>query len=512
MSLLAVAQAFVGRQAGAEPPCAKRIEEVIDAPMFQQAHWGILIAELQTGRTLYARDADKLFVPASVTKLFSVAAALDALGADYRFETPVFVHGEIDAAGRLQGDLVLVASGDLTLGGRTDGDGHIAFESSDHIYADFDSRTQLTKPNPLAGLDELARQIAASGVKRVAGDVLVDDRLFDHAEGTGSGPSRLTPIMVNDNLIDVLVTPAEAGAPARVEWRPKTACYRVDAQVETASEDHKSRIKVTSAGPGRLVVRGQIAAGHAPLVGTYEVDDPASFARSLLIEALRRAGVSVDASPLGENRTADLPSRDAYAGMKRVAVLVSPPFSEEARLVLKVSHNLHASTLPLLVAAGRGQRTLRQGLQCQREFLAKAGLEVDTISFGGAAGGDPADYVTPRATVQLLRYMATRPDFAVYRDALPILGEDGTLARAVAEDSPARGKVRAKTGTLLWANVMNGGHLLTSKALAGYMTTGKGREAAFAIFVNHVHTSNSAEREQVGKTLGKLCEIICAAE
>lgn len=512
MSLFACMLAVVGSAAVAEPPCAKRIEEVIDAPLFQQAHWGILIAELQTGRTLYARDADKLFVPASVTKLFSVAAALDALGADRRFETPVFARGEIDASGRLQGDLVLVASGDLTLGGRTGADGRIAFEDSDHIYADFDGRTQLTEPDPLAGLDELARQIAASGVKRVTGDVLVDDRLFDHAEGTGSGPSRLTPIMVNDNLIDVLVTPAEAGAPARVEWRPKTACYRVDALVETVGEDRKTGIKVTSAGPGRLVVRGRIAAGHAPVVGAYEVDDPASFARSLLIEALRRAGVAVEASPLGENQAANLPPRDGYAGMKRVALFVSPPFSESARLVLKVSHNLHASTLPLLVAAQCGQRTLRQGLRCQREFLAKAGLEVDTISFGGAAGGDPADYVTPRATVELLRYMTSRPDFAVYRDGLPILGQDGTLARAVGPDSPARGKVRAKTGTLLWSNAMNGGHLLTSKALAGYMTTEKDRKLAFALFVNHVHTNSSADREQVGKTLGRLCEIIYAEE
>lgn len=513
LAIVVVMLAFGAGRTLAEPPWLERIEAVIDAPPFQQAHWGILIADAKTGKALYSRNPDKLFVPASVTKLFSVAAALDALGADYRFETPIWARGEIDEAGRLQGDLILVASGDLSLGGRTDVDGRIAFENSDHIYADFDGHSRLTKPDPLAGLDELARQVAASGVRRVTGDVLVDDRLFDHAEGTGSGPSRVTPIMVNDNLIDILATPAAAGEPAKVEWRPKSDAYRVDAEVETVAEGEKTRIKVSSAGPGRLIVRGQIAAGHAPVVGVHEVEDPASFARALLIEALRRAGVAVDASPLAENRADHLP-RDAYAGknMKRVAALTSPPFAESARLVLKVSHNLHASTLPLLVAARCGKRTLADGLRCQREFLAKAGLDVDTISFGGAAGGDPADYVTPRAAVQLLRYMTTRPDFAVYRDGLPILGEDGTLARAVAKESPARGKAQAKTGTLLWSNAMNGGHLLTSKSLAGYLTTAKGRELVFAMFVNHVHTKSSADREKVGKTLGKLCEIIYEAE
>ncbi|HEV7221462.1 MAG TPA: D-alanyl-D-alanine carboxypeptidase, partial [Pirellulales bacterium] len=130
-------------------PLAKRIETVIDAPQFKQAHWGVLAADLKTGDVLYARDPDKLFVPASVTKLFSVAAALDALGAEYRFETPLYARGEIDAAGLLKGDLILVASGDLSLGGRTTAEGRIAFTNSDHIYADFDGRSELTKPDPL---------------------------------------------------------------------------------------------------------------------------------------------------------------------------------------------------------------------------------------------------------------------------------------------------------------------------------------------------------------------------
>jgi D-alanyl-D-alanine carboxypeptidase/D-alanyl-D-alanine-endopeptidase (penicillin-binding protein 4) len=502
---------FVESALGGEP-LAKQIEQVIDGPPFKQAHWGVLAVDLKTGDVLYSRAPDKLFAPASVTKLFSVAAALDALGADHRFETPVYARGEIDAMGTLHGDLILVASGDLSFGGRTDEQGRIAFSNSDHIYADFDGNAVLTKPDPLSGLNEIAHQIAAAGVRRVAGEVLVDDRLFDHASGTGSGPSNLTPIMVNDNLLDFLVTPSAAGEPAHLEWRPKSRSYRVDAHIDTVAADGKTQIRVSSAGEGRIIVRGQIAAGHAPLVGTYEVDDPASFARSLLIEALRHAEVAVDASPLKTNSPAELPAKDAYAAMKRVALLTSPPFSESAKLVLKVSHNLHASTLPLLIASKHGQRTLTEGLHRQREFLAKAGLDVDTISFGGAAGGDPADYVTPQATVQLLRYMSTRPDFALYREGLPILGQDGTLARAAGPDCAARGKVQAKTGTLLWSNRMNGGHLLTSKSLAGYLTTAKGREVAFALFVNHVHTKSSAEREQIGKTLGKLCEILYQAE
>lgn len=489
------------------PDLIGKLDAFLQAPAYKQARWGLLVVDLGSGESLYEHEADKLFAPASVTKLYSVAAALDALGADYKFETPVYVRGEVNASGRLEGDLILVASGDLSMGGRTDDAGHIAYTNADHIYGG--DGVELTKGDPLAGLNELARQVAASGIHAVQGDVLIDDRLFDHAEGTGSGPSRLTPIMINDNLVDLIVSPAAKDQPATVECRPKTEAIQIDAQVRTIASDGRTKVHVESAGRNRLVVRGEIAAGRKPLVRSEEVEDPASFARALLIEALKRAGVSVQASALANNRTDHLPPRESYAQQRRVALLTSPPFAESARLVLKVSHNLQASTLPLLVAAKHGQRTLAEGLMRQHDFLAKAGVDVETISFGGAAGGHAADFVTPRATVRLLRYMSTRDDFARYREALPVLGVDGTLAKAVGEKSRARGKVQAKTGTLFWNNVMNGSELLTSKALAGYLTTTAGRQLAFAAFVNNVPSKGSADRERVGRALGELCELLC---
>lgn len=384
------------------------------------------------------------------------------------------------------------------------------YKNSDHTYANGNERAELTEPDPLAGLGELARQVAGSGIRRIRGDVLIDDRLFHKSEGTGSGPSRLVPIMVNDNLIDIVITPAAAaGSAASATWRPESLAYRVDAQVDTVEAGQATSVQVVAAGPGRIIVRGQIAAGHKPLVRVFEVEDAASWARTLLIESLRRTGVAVDSSPLAANRPDALPPRQAYEQLTQVACLCSPPFAESARLILKVSHNLHASTLPLLVAVKHGERTLAEGLRLQHDFLSRAGVEVETISFGGAAGGSRADYTTPRATVQLLRHMATRPDFAVYEDALPLLGVDGTLASAVKADSPARGKVHAKTGTLFWENTMNARYLVTSKALAGYMTAASGRRLAFAFFVNGTHIEKSSDTTREGRTLGRLCEMVC---
>ena len=506
--ILSASLALARPSPAAAPTLAARLNEVIDGPDYKHAHWGLLLVDQENDVVLHEHNADKLFAPASTTKLYTVASALDTLGAEHRFETPVYRRGKLSTAGELTGDLILVAQGDLTLGGRAAADGRIVFKDVDHTYANGSTLGELTEPDPLAGLNDLARQVAAAGVTRVRGDVLIDDRLFDKAESTGSGPSQLTAIVVNDNVIDFLITPGVPGAPATVEWRPKTSAITVDAKVETGAGGQDPKIQISSPAPGRIVVRGRVAAGSKPLVRVSEVPDAAAFARALFIEALGRAGVAVDASPLAANRGDLLPARGSYQASERVAHLTSAPFREEAKLILKVSHNLHASTLPLLVAAKNGRRTLADGLHLQHDFLVRARIDVDTISFGGGAGGARSDYTTPRATVQLLRYMATRPDFAVYESALPVIGVDGTLASVIDANSTARGKVQAKTGTLSWENTMNGRYLLTSKALAGYMTTATGRKLTFAMFVNLTHLNKGSDTVREGRTLGRLCEII----
>lgn len=489
---------------------AASLQAAIGEAQFKNAHWGILIVDRATNATIYEQQADKMFAPASTTKLFSTAAALDALGPDYRFQTPIYAIGKVEA-GRLAGDLVLVASGDLTLGGRTDESGHVAFTDSDHIYAQFVSTAELTKPDPLAGLNALAKQVAATGVKYITGDVLIDDRLFEEAESSGSGPERVTPIMVNDNLVDFVIEPTESGKPAKITWRPQSVALRVDLQVQTVGEKESTTVSIDAPGENSFVVRGQISAGRKPLVRTVEVSEPASFARALLIEALQRAGVRVDASPLAANRRDALPKASEYPTANRVAMLESPPFAENAKLILKVSHNLHASTLPLLIAAKHGERTLVEGMRRQHEFFHRAGCDMDSISFGGAAGGARADYVSPRATVQLLQFMSRHKAASAFRDGLPVLGLDGTLARVVPAESPAKGKVAAKTGTLLWGNAGNGRFILTSKALAGYATAANGRELVFAMFLNNMPIAESeAGAKLAGQKLGALCEIMVA--
>jgi serine-type D-Ala-D-Ala carboxypeptidase/endopeptidase (penicillin-binding protein 4) len=496
----------------ARPPAAaagltKQLDAVLDGPDYKHASWGVLVVDGKTGETVYERNPEAMLAPASVTKLFSCAAALVALGPDSTAETAVYQRGVV-TGGALRGDLILVAAGDLTFGGRAK-DGKTVFKDKDHTYANSGlGDAELTDTDPLAALDALAKQVKEAGITQIDGEILVDDRMFARTRGSGSGPDVVAPILVNDNVIDVVVEPgAKAGDSAKVTTRPETAYFQVDALVTTAEEKSAATIQLVPVGPNQFAVRGKVPAGGKPQVRVYPVEEPALFARAVFVEALRRNGVKALA-PVLRPTAINLPAKDAYEKMTKVAAFTSPPFKEAVTVTLKVSHNLYASTLPCLVAAARGFNNAEAGLREQRKILKDLGVDVNQVSFGGGAGGAQADYVTARATVQLLQGMAKRSEWDAYKTALPVLGVDGTLSEAVPASSPAKGKVFAKTGTLVWHDAANDRLLLKSKALAGTMTTKNGTALYLALFVNNVPLPDGAGPTREGKVLGKLCEIL----
>jgi D-alanyl-D-alanine carboxypeptidase/D-alanyl-D-alanine-endopeptidase (penicillin-binding protein 4) len=502
---VAAVPAAEGRPSG---ELSRKLGELIDGPDYKHASWGILVADAKTGETVFARNPDAMFAPASVTKLFSSAAALVALGPEHTSETPVYQRGLV-LGGTLRGDLILVASGDLTFGGRTAKDGRTLFRDHDHTYANSGlMEAELTDTDPLAGIDALARQVKGAGITRIDGEILVDDRLFAKARGSGSGPDVVSSVLVNDNVIDVTITPGEkAGDPATVKTRPETAFYQVDALVSTGAAGSAADLHLITVAPNQFAVRGRVPQGHKPFVRIYPVDDPTLFARALFVEALRRHGVQANAAVLRPG-SINLPDKSVYGGLKKVAAYKSPPLRDAITVTLKVSHNLYASTLPCLLAASKGATTAEAGLREQGKILKELGVDTNAVSFGGGAGGAPADHVSARATVQLLQGMAKRPEWEAYRDGLPVLGVDGTLSEAVPPESPARGKVSAKTGTLIWFDAANQRFLLKSKALAGVMTTKSGSTLYLAAFVNNVPLPKDTGSSREGKALGRLCEIL----
>lgn len=477
------------------------IKKIMDKPAYANGSWSMLAVDLTTGRAVAEQDADKLAFTGSTRKLFSVGLALDTLGADHTTTTGVYRDGAVDASGVLHGDLVFVGAGDLTLGGRRTADGGIAYTAFDHNDANNLGTGILTPQDPLTALNDLAKQVKASGITKIDGDVAVDDRLFTPYR-VPNQQLLITPTMLNEDMVDVTITPTQPGQPATIDYRPKTAAFAVTGTVMTtaAGTDATVAIPVGKTPNGSSVkgvvncvgtpsctgaVSGTIPVDYkAPLsgdhqfVGTFRLDDPESFARSAFVQSLQQAGVAVAAPEVEANPTAGLPASPHYAASKRVASYTSPQYADQAKLILKVSLNLGANLALTQYGLTKGQKTIKGALAAERRALIHDGIPGASFDFPTNGSGSPDSKATSRAIVDMLRHMSKTSVADPYRQALPLLGVDGSLAET-GRDLPAKGHVYGKTGT----TVTDGE--LVAQNLAGYVDARNGHRIAYAIILNN---------------------------
>jgi D-alanyl-D-alanine carboxypeptidase len=190
------------------------IQTILNKPLYKNATWGLRVVD-PDGKVLVNLNPLHNFFIASVRKLFTVGELLNEVGPDHTYNTPVYYQGTIDSAGVLQGNLIFVAPGDLAMGGRTNPDGTIAISNYDHNEADSLGNAVLTSPDPLAGYKDLAQQVA-SRIKKITGDVIIDDRLFQPFNFRKE--FNLSPIFVNDDVVNLTINPTQPGNSASVVW------------------------------------------------------------------------------------------------------------------------------------------------------------------------------------------------------------------------------------------------------------------------------------------------------
>lgn len=504
------AQQPSGAQQGGDPASVlgTRVQQVMDRPEFKHAFFGIAFYSLGDGRMTWSHNATKLFVAASTTKLLTEGTALQLLGADYRFRTRVYRTGRLNN-GTVEGDLVLVGSGDPNLSGRIQPGDKLAFENVDHAY-DASPDTRAVPGDPLAVVRELAGQVTAKGIKRVTGRVLVDVSLFREGErelGTGVV---ISPIIVNDNLVDLTIGAGpQAGAPTTVQVTPSSPYVKFVNKSTTGAAGSRPSITWSSDvtdpdGTHTVAISGSFPADKQPILFSYAVPEPSRFAEVVFADALRAQGVTVNlATAAAQREYRGTPA--SYTAENLVAEHVSPPLSEEVKVTLKVSQNLHASTTPYIVKSILARSdSAKTGFDLEREFLQRAGLDLGGAQQTDGAGGDAR--FSPDFMVHYLEYMSKQPNFEAFLRALPVLGKDGTLWN-VQTTSPAAGHVFAKTGTLGNYDALNRKQLLAAKGLAGYLTTPSGKRYALALYVNNVSLDPDDITRIAGQALGEIAAI-----
>jgi len=481
---------------------ATHLDAIAARPAYAHTQFGLAVYDLRTRSMLYARNAGRFFVAASTTKLLTEGTTLATLGPGYRFRTIVYRTGPLDAAGILHGDLVLVASGDPNLSGRLRPDGTLAFENEDHSY-DGSPDTKAVPGDPLAALRDLAAQIAARGVKQITGNVVVDDSLYPAGTPESGTGVVISPIMVNDNIVDLTVTPAaRPGDPVVVSVSPQTPYATFVNKATTGAKGTRRTIIVPDGeaapdGSRTVTITGSIPVDSQPILYAYDVPSPRRFAEFAFAQTLAAAGVSVakSSTELAMNHDALKPF---YTDSNAIATHISPPLSEEVKVTLKVSDNLHAATMPYLWAP---THDLQKGFGVERSFLQRGGLDTSAAVQNGGLGGDA--FFTPSFMVAYLAYVRAQPFFPVLYASLPVLGV-GTLFN-IQNGSPAAGQVHAKTGTWGTGDLLNDRSMISGKGLAGYMTTASGREIAFCFYLNNLAgPPDETAPRAAGQILGEL--------
>ena len=461
----------------------QRAEAALAASGPDKGAWGVLVMDAATGETLFARNPDAYFMPASDAKLFTTAFALATLGQNYRVRTTVASSGAIDANGVLNGDLVLIGRGDANLSNRK------------FPYAKKEERDG----PPEKVLADLASDIAAHGVKEIKGDVIADDTLFQH-EPFPSGwlvddilwsyGAAVSAIAVNDNTFAlVLKAGAAEGDPARYDTGFAGDFYTVENSVLTSPRGAEEQLAVSRDPGSRLIrVTGSMPVDAPPRRLNIAVEDPAEFAAGVLARLLTARGVKIEGLP--HARHFAIPAVAATALPTVLAEHMSVPLSDDVRLTNKNSENLHAELLLLLAAHEKsGATDYEDAAKVEADFFRTAGIADGDVVLSDGSGLSRKDLITPRAAVQLLRYAAKQPWGELYRSTLPVAAEDGTLSDRM-KNTPAAGRISAKTGTI--------GH---GNALSGYATTVRGEQVLFSILGNN----NNMHVQDANKVIDTIC-------
>jgi D-alanyl-D-alanine carboxypeptidase/D-alanyl-D-alanine-endopeptidase (penicillin-binding protein 4) len=458
-----------------------RIEELINQSD-PNVNIGIKIVSLSDNRVLYEQNADRHFVPASTIKLATIAAALHYLGPNYRFDTHLYTD-KINHKNNTIKNIYIQGSGDPSL--------------MDH------------------DLVNLARELKQQKIKKISGNIYIDDYVFDHLllsnsamEGDrkfGYG-APVCGLNLNYNRLLIKTVPAhKTELLAHAIVKPVTNYIKVSSRAQTKnnannnlkiSVEHNKQEKSweqvddSLCAGDHVYINGSIAAKASASYSLLAIKDPAILAGNFFKEQLELLGIEIDSKIMRKKIPADALKLSSHQSSALSAMLID---------FTKISNNIAMDTLVKAIAAYHGEKpaTFSGGLKYINNFLKEeVGISAGSLIAADGAGTSRYNLITPNQMVMLLKYAANRftmgPEFMA---AMPLAGE-GTLSSRVKNPRLA-GNIRAKTGSMSGIS-----------ALAGYFLGEHGQRYAFAIMMNGFIGNSSKYIELQNNILSTLSSPI----
>ena len=451
----------------------QHIDQLIDRSAFSSARWGVKVVSVSNGTTVYERNARQQFIPASNMKIFTTAAALDLLGADYRWKTSAYALVNPNTAGTVDGDLILYGRG----------------------------APDLVDDNTENSLEKLADAVHARGVRRVKGSVIGDESYF-RGSPIGDGwqwsdlqwyfGAEASALTVNSNEIDLNLLPAAKGdGTPEVRSSDRLGYVQVDNRMAPGNRAARSTIGVARGlSDNRVEVWGELAPGAKGFGVRLSVHNPALWAARIFVAALKARNIVVDGEASARSSRSAPGQRFEPSQATEVASITSAPLSQIARVTNKESNNLYAELI--LRTLGRERRAMLRtpeppgrergddeaGTELIKVWLERNGIDTTGTALHDGSGLSRLNLVTPEGTAHMLTVVSKSSNHS-FRESLPIAGHDGTLGGRM---KTITGRAFAKTGSLIYVN-----------SLSGYVMTANGETLAFAIFCNdYVGRANSS--------------------
>ncbi|VXD16724.1 conserved exported hypothetical protein [Planktothrix serta PCC 8927] len=434
------------------------INTIVNRPQFQQSRWGILIETLTSGTTLYNRDSQYYFIPASTVKLLTTATALQKLGANFRIRTSVY--------GDNQGNVYIVGRGDPSL-----------------------TETQLK---------DLAQQLKNRGINQINQLIAVDGYFTgspiqqswqweDIQAGYGAP---INSLILNQNSLDLILSPQAVGQPLKVTWvRPEQATgWTVENQTKTVSKNQPEFVDIGRDLSKPIIrVSGQLRVGAEPEPVYAAVVEPTDNFIQAFKQVLINSGIQVLQTSIAANFS--YPPEE-------LAFVESPTLAELIKTLNLESNNVYAeSILRTLGVQNSRSDSVESGLKEIKLILTRLGVNPNSYQLVDGSGLSQNNLVSPLTLVQTLRMMAGSPLGELYRNSLPVAGISGTL-KGRFRDTSAVGIVQAKTGTLTGVS-----------SLAGYIFSPDYQPLVFSIIINQTNLSTQQLREAIDEIVLLLTQL-----
>ncbi len=444
----------------AQTEIQKAVSDFSKTEELHQTSWSVCAKYVDNGKTIVALNPRLNLAPASGLKVFTTSAALNILGDDYRFVTKIFADGKIEN-GTLYGNLIIVGSGDPTLGS--------------------------PKVKGSLPLDSLMLNwvdaVETAGIKKITGSVLVDDRLFDDipiprnwywVDLGNYYAAQTSALTINDNLYKIFFRPGKKpGAPAEF-LRTEPALHGiifVNKMKTGAVGSGDNGYVFRSPHDSLAYLRGTVPMGYEEFSIKGSLPDPPLFAAVYFTGALNKNRVKISGKPGRVQTSLD------YSAMNLITETVSPPLKNIVYNINKISNNLYTEQLLRTIAVVKyGLGSEDKGIKAVKQFVAESGVDTAGLNLFDGCGLSRSNTITAEMMTDLLIANTHRSWFPAFYRSLAIAG--------VANDPGYF--VKFGKGTPLENNArIKGGFISGVRSHSGYLKTRSGRTVAFSLIANN---------------------------